>query len=178
MMTEAKSAVIVDEAVPTVEDPCAGSVCRERLCGRMKQQLRYFSFLAAEDLDEVSGYFECRQVPPGQPLWREGEAGGFAAFVVSGRVELNKRTEFEGNPLIVGLFSGGALIGELALLGDAPRAETALALDQVDLILLTRQSYTRLLAERPLLGVKLLQGMLLSVSTRLKKSFDRLAAIF
>lgn len=177
-MTKSKSATLVEDYAPPEEDPCAQGVCQERLCGRMKRELGYFSFLAEEDLDDVAGYFECRQIPPGQTLWREGETGGFAAFVVSGRVELNKQTEFEGNPIIVGLFSGGALIGELALLGETPRAETALALDRVDLILLSRQSYARLVVERPQLGVKLLQGMLLSVSTRLKKSFDRLAAIF
>jgi CRP/FNR family cyclic AMP-dependent transcriptional regulator len=177
-MTELHPGAIIDDYVPTAEDPCAGGTCQERLCGRMKRELRYFSFLAEEDLEEVAGYFECRQVAAGQFLWREGEPGGFAAFIVTGRVELSKRTEFEGNPLIVGLFSSGALLGESALLDDAPRAETALVMDRADFILLTRESYRRLVAERPALGVKLLQGMLLSVSTRLKKSFDRLAAVF
>ena len=177
-MNELHPRVIADEFIPTGEDPCSAGVCRERLCGRMKRELGFFGFLADEDLDEVAGYFECRQIPAGQALWREGEAGGFAAFVVSGRVELNKRTTFEHSPVVVGLFSRGALLGELALLDDAPRAESAVALDRVDLILLTRECYARLLEERPTLGVKLQQGMLLTVAMRLKKSFDRLAAIF
>jgi len=167
-----------DEHVPTAVDPCAGGTCRERLCGRMKKELRFFSFLADEDLEEIAGYFECRQLAPGQPLWREGEAGNFAVLVVSGQVQLNKRTAFEGRPIVVGLFSRGALLGELALLDDAPRAETAMVVDRVDLILLTRECYLRLLAEWPALGIKLQQGMLLSVGTRLKKAFDRLTAIF
>ena len=177
-MAEAHPRVLVDEYIPTLADPCAGGVCREHLCGRMKRELRLFSFLADEDLDDVASYFECRQVAAGQPLWREGEAGGFAAVVVSGQVELNKKTAFEGHPIVVGLFSRGAVIGEMALLDDAPRPESALAHGVVDLILLTKECYQRLLAERPALGVKLQQGMLLSVGTRLKKAFDRLAAIF
>lgn len=177
-MTEPVSTVMTDEYVPTAEDPCNGGVCEQRLCGRMKRELAFFRFLAEEDLDEVAGYFECRQIPEGESLWKEGDPGRFAAFVVSGRVELNKGTAFERSPVVVGLFSRGALLGELALLDDVPRPETAMALDRVDLILLTRECYQRMLAERPALGVKLQQGMLLTVSTRLKKSFDRLAAIF
>lgn len=177
-MSEEPSPIMTDEYVPTTSDPCAGGTCQERLCGRMKRELRFFSFLADEDLDEVAGYFECRQVAPGQALWQEGEPGGFAAVVVSGQLELSKQTEFEGKSIVVGLFSRGAVIGELALVGDAPRAESARARSRVDLILLTRECYRRLLAERPALGIKLQQGMLLSVGTRLKKAFDRLAAIF
>ncbi len=177
-MSELQTRAITDEHVPTATDPCAGGTCRERLCGRMKKELRFFSFLADEDLEEIAGYFECRQLAPGQPLWREGEAGNFAVLVVSGQVQLNKRTAFEGRPIVVGLFSRGALLGELALLDDAPRAETAMVVDRVDLILLTRECYLRLLAEWPALGIKLQQGMLLSVGTRLKKAFDRLTAIF
>ena len=177
-MAEVHSPIMTDDYVPTTADPCVGGTCQERLCGRMKRELRSFSFLADEDLEEVAGYFECRQVQAGQSLWREGEPGGFAAVVVSGQLELNKRTAFEGNAIVLGLFSRGALVGELALVDNAPRAETARALTLVDLILLTRESYARLLAERPAMGVKLQQGMLLSVGTRLKKAFDRLAAIF
>jgi len=177
-MAEPQSPIITDDFVPTEADPCAGGTCQERLCGRMKRELRFFSFLADADLEEVAGYFECRQIASGQPLWQEGDPGNFAAVVVSGQLELNKRTAFEGHPIVVGLFSRGALVGELALVDDAPRAETARARSRVDLILLSRECYARLLTERPALGVKLQQGMLLSVGTRLKKAFDRLAAIF
>lgn len=168
----------VDEAVATLADPCNDGVCRERLCGRMKAELRSFRFLAEEDLDEVAGYFECRQVRAGQYLWREGERGRFAAFVISGRVEVSKLTEFGGNPIVVGVYSRGALVGELALLEDAPRSESALALDHVDLILLSAQSLARMLDERPRLAARLLKGMLLTVARRLSRAHERLAAIF
>ncbi len=167
-----------DEVVTTSENPCSGGVCGERLCGRMKRELRYFRFLAEEDLDEVAGYFECRQYQGGDYLWREGDAGNFAAFALSGRVEISKKTEFGGNPIVVGVYSRGAVVGELALLESQPRAESALALDHVDLILLSAASFSRMLAERPKLAARLLEGMLLTVARRLKRSHERLAAIF
>lgn len=78
----------------------------------------------------------------------------------------------------MGVYGRGAVIGEICFFDGNRRAETAQVLENVDLILLTRSSYERLVEAHPVLGVKLLEGMLLTVSTRLRKSFERLAAIF
>jgi CRP-like cAMP-binding protein len=159
-------------------DPCAGGVCSERLCGRMKQELSSFSFLEDADLNEIAGYFECRQAAAGEMLWREGDACSFIAFVIQGRLEIKKQTEFAGKEVVVGVYGRGAVVGEICFFDGSRRAETAQVLAHVDLILLTRSSYERLVEAHPVLGVKLLEGMLLTVATRLRKSFERLAAIF
>ncbi|PNU20788.1 hypothetical protein C2E25_05195 [Geothermobacter hydrogeniphilus] len=156
---------------------CDG-VCEERLCGRMKQELRFFNFMEDEDLDEVSHYFECRQVPAGQTLWKEGEPGTFVVFIINGRIELRKETEFKGRSVVVGIYGQGSIAGELCLLDHSPRTETAIALDHVDLIILTANNFEQMMSLHPELGNKLLRGMLLTVSRRLKKSFERLASIF
>ncbi|MBE0598764.1 MAG: cyclic nucleotide-binding domain-containing protein [Desulfuromonadales bacterium] len=168
----------LDEVTLTGEKPCNDGECRERLCGRMKRELRFFSFMAEENLDQTAGYFECRQLPAGATLWQEGESGDFIAFVVSGRLEISKQTEFAGKPIVVGILSRGAMVGELSVLEGSPRSETAVVLDRLDLILLSRANLQRLLAERPPLGIHLLQGMLLTVSRRLTRSYERLASIF
>jgi len=159
-------------------DPCADGVCHERLCGRMKQELSCFSFLEEADLDEMAGYFECRQVQAGDTLWREGDACSFVAFLIQGRLEVKKQTEFAGKQVVVGVYGRGAVVGEICFFDGSPRSETAQALEHIDLILLTRRSYERLVEAHPVFGVRLLEGMLLTVSTRLRKSFERLAAIF
>lgn len=155
---------------------CDG-VCQERLCGRMRQELRFFSFLEEDELDDIAPYFECRQIPQGQFLWKENSPGNHVALIINGRVEVSKQTEFKGN-VVVGIYSGGASIGELNLLEGGNRAESALAVDHVDIVFLTRDSFRRLMTEHPSTGSKLLEGLLLTVSRRLKKSFERLAAIF
>jgi CRP-like cAMP-binding protein len=162
----------------TFEDPCRDGICRERLCGRMKRELQFLSFLAEEDLDEIAGYFECRQVPEGENLWAEGTPCNFVAFVIAGRLEAKKQTEFEGKEMVLAVYSRGAMVGELCILDGSPAAETLRALERVDLVLLSRQSFERLLAERPVLGLQLLKGMLLTASARLRKSYERLASIF
>lgn len=150
----------------------------KELCIRMKKELRLFHFLDEDDLVKIARYFKCRQVPAGETLWREGDACGNVSFIVSGRVEVKKQTEFKGKEVVIGVYSKGAIAGELCILDGSPRAVTAVALDDVSLLLLSREDFENMINKYPRLGIKLLKDMLFAVSTRLKKSFDRLAAIF
>ncbi len=147
-------------------------------CAELKNQLRCFYFLDAEDQPELAGYFTCARVEAGGTLWKEGDAADFEAFIIAGKVEVTKGTEFPGRQVVVGLYSPGAIIGELCIMENQPRAVTAVALEETTLLLLSREHFEQLLASNPPLAVKLLKGMLLAVSTRLRKSFERLAAIF
>ena len=150
----------------------------DEICAKMKQELSFFRFLDEQDAEILAAALDCRELAGGETLWREGDPCGHIAFIISGRLEEKKETEFAGKQVVVGVYSPGTIIGELCLLDGRPRPVTVTALENAELLLLSREGFDRLLAEHPLLGVKLLKGMLLAVGTRLRKSFDRLAAIF
>jgi CRP/FNR family transcriptional regulator, cyclic AMP receptor protein len=147
-------------------------------CARLKNQLRCFHFLAEEDLPRIGEYFTCASVRAGETLWSEGDPGEFEAFIIEGKVEVSKETEFPGHKVVVGVYSPGAVIGELCMIEQQPRGVTAVALEDTSLLLLSRERFELLLEHNPSLGIKLIKGMLLAVSIRLRKSFERLAAIF
>jgi CRP-like cAMP-binding protein len=153
-------------------------IAAEEVCARMKNELYYFHFLLEEDVSLLGRYLNCRKLAPEEILWLEGGDCGFMVFIISGNLEIKKSTEFAGRQMIVGIYGRGSIAGELCLLDSSPRAVTAVACDEVELLILTRRDFDRFLAEHPESGVRLLKGMLMTVSTRLKKSFDRLAAIF
>jgi CRP-like cAMP-binding protein len=148
------------------------------VCSRLRAELASFRFLRGEDISGIAPFFQCRQARAGEILWREGAPCDYVAFIIEGKVDIKKETEFEGKQVIVGVYGKGSIVGELCLLDDSPRPITAVALTDTDLLLLTRADLDRLLELHPELGIKLLKGMLLAVSIRLRKSFDRLAAIF
>lgn len=148
------------------------------LCARLKSELVSFRFLETGDLDFLAPFFTCRQVEAGEILWQEGEVCDFVLFIIEGRVSIKKETEFKGKQVIVGVYGKGTIVGEVCMLEYTPRAVTAVAMEDSYLLLLSRENLDRLLAADPAIGVKLLKGMLLTVSIRLRKSFDRLAAIF
>jgi CRP-like cAMP-binding protein len=154
------------------------TLAAEQICARMKAELHYFRFLREEDIPLLARYLDCRKLKPEETLWLEGGECGFMVFIISGNLEIKKNTEFAGRQMIVGIYGRGSIAGELCLLDSSPRVVTAVACDEVELLILNRQNFDRFLIEHPESGVRLLKGMLMTVSTRLKKSFDRLAAIF
>lgn len=147
-------------------------------CARMKKDLASFRFLEEADLPLLEPYFECRQAAAGEILWREGERCDYLVFLTEGQVDIKKQTEFEGKQVIVGVYGRGSIVGGLCLLDDTSRAVTAVVLEDAAFLLLTRDKFEHLLANHPAVGVRLLKGMLLAASIRLRKSYDRLASIF
>jgi CRP-like cAMP-binding protein len=160
------------------ESACRGENCSQLLCRKMKKELGFFSFLSEDDLEEVSPFFNCRMVKAGDRVWSSGEPSKYVAFIVSGRVQIKVDTEFPGKQVVVGVFSRGAAIGVSCTVSKRPRNTSAQAMEDTGLLLITHDNFNELIDRHPRLGVKLLQGMLLSESTRLHKAYARLASIF
>jgi len=147
-------------------------------CVRMTRELSFFRFLNDQELAEVSHYFQCRHVPAGTVLWQENDPCDYLTFILDGRLLIKVGTEFEGKDVVVGVLGSGALSGERGILDGSPRCSTAEALEDLDLIMIDRDSFNQILDEQGELAIKLLKGILLSVSTRLENALDRLASVF
>lgn len=144
----------------------------------LQGKLSFFRGMTAEQLTLQQEYFSFKQVAAGEELWHEGEAGEYLAFVLSGCMQLKKDTEFGGKSVVVGVFSSGAVIGELSFSRNDVRVVTAAALEDSQVAILTRACFDTLAKEHPALGVKLLETVLQATCKRLEKSYERLAAIF
>jgi CRP/FNR family transcriptional regulator, cyclic AMP receptor protein len=140
----------------------------------LKGERSEFHFLSDEDLKNLSAFFESKHIPEGETLWKKEDPFDYIAFIVSGRVEIKKEAEFGGMNVIVGIYSKGAL----CILDESLKKVTAVALEDVYLAIITQESLDKLIVTNPVLGAKLLKGMLLTVSNRLRKSFDRLTVFF
>lgn len=149
----------------------------ENYCDKLKRELS-FHFLAPEDNRRLLDYLSCATAKAGDRLWNEGDDCGDLAFIVSGKLEIRKQTEFAGKDVIVGVYGPGSIVGELCVLQGVPRSVGVVALSDCELLLLSAENFEILAAEAPDLAIRLLKGMLLTVSTRLSKAFERLAAVF
>ncbi len=143
--------------------------------------------LAARQLTELlspgsfptlSGYLDYRRLQADNELWREGDGGNFLALILTGKLELLKATAFPGRPFVLGLFSAGSMVGEDSFLDDQPRQGTIRALEETELLILSRESFEKLDREQPALANMLLKWFLNLLSVRLRSTQGRLAAIF
>jgi CRP/FNR family cyclic AMP-dependent transcriptional regulator len=150
----------------------------EKTCLLMMEELSFFPFMEEKDFVDVPCYFKRRLVKAGDVLFREGDTCDDLAYIIAGRLEIKKATDFQGKEFILGIYGRGSLVGELCFLDSSPRPYTAVALEECSLVELSKENFDTMVAEVPELGIKFLKGLLLAASIRLRKSFDRMAAIF
>ena len=137
-----------------------------------------FSLLDDEDIEKVTPFFQLIEYPEKTVVFREGDPGDFVGFVIAGKVEVKKQTEFKGNQLIIALLTKGAMVGELSIFDNRKRSATVEAVEDTTLLLLRHDSLEALIQEFPYTGVKILKGLIRILSLRLRKATERLTTIF
>jgi CRP/FNR family cyclic AMP-dependent transcriptional regulator len=135
-------------------------------------------FLDTGEIDRIASFFEVMHVPANTVIFKEGDPGDFVGFVVSGKLEVKKQTEFKGNQIIVALMTKGALFGELTMFDTHYRSATVEAVEDTTLVLLKHDAMDALLQQYPSIGIKLLKGFIRILSLRLRKTTERLTTIF
>ena len=154
------------------------TVENEKLRKKLKANFKFFNTLTDDEVNAFLHFCENRQVDAGENLWVEGDTDNYAAFIVSGKMGIKKRTEFEGKYMMVGTFDKGTVVGELCLLTEKVRSVTAKILESVDILILSSKNFEKMMTDHPMLGLKLLRHVFLVISKRLSRSYDRMASIF
>ena len=131
-----------------------------------------------EDIDKIAPFFELRDHPAGSIIFKEGDPGNFIGFVISGKLEVKKQTEFKGNQLIIALLTKGAMVGELSMFDKRQRSATVEAVEDTSLIVFRSESMESLMQQHPYTGIKILKGLIKILSLRLRKATERLTNIF
>lgn len=90
---------------------------------------------------------ETLQLQKGAVLMTEGEIGQCAYFVVKGRLLVEKM--LEGKKIVLGEIGTKDIVGELAILDDAPRSATVTAIDDCVLIVLDRNRIRTIIRRSP-----------------------------
>jgi predicted acylesterase/phospholipase RssA/CRP-like cAMP-binding protein len=128
----------------------------------------FFAALDEATRRELARELEPVNVAAGQLIFRQGDVGDGLYLVVSGRLRVSVAGESPGDGpgRVLYDLGRGAIVGEMALLTDRPRAATVHAVRDSDLLLLRVSSFTSLLERSPALVtgmIRLLVDRLLAV---------------
>jgi CRP/FNR family transcriptional regulator, cyclic AMP receptor protein len=137
-----------------------------------------FSLIEDNDIEKIISFFDLVTYPVKSVVFKEGDPGDFIGFVVSGKLEVKKQTEFKGNQVIIALLGSGALVGELSIFDQHKRSATVEAVENTTLLILRNKSLDALIQQHPYTGIKLLKGLIRILSLRLRKATERLTTIF
>lgn len=150
----------------------------KKLIFDIKDELIIFHHLNDEDLEQILPFFELLNCPAGTAIFNEGDEGGYACFIATGRFEVKKQTEFKGKQVIVALLGKGSIVGEMSLVDQHPRSATVVAREDSQLLVLRREAVESILQKYPYIGIKILKGLNRVLSIRLRQTVDRLVGIF
>ena len=113
-----------------------------------------FEDVSERHLRKIANLGSIRRYVPGAPILRAGSTGDACYIVLDGRAEVRLRPGRPG--IAVGV---GDVIGEMALLDDAPRSADAVAETELVCFTLPRTSFKRLLRDEPTVTLVLLQTL-------------------
>ena len=128
-----------------------------------------FEGLSHRELQEVDRLLQHKTYQSGELIFQQDNPGVGLFIVVTGSVEV-KHEEDDGTVLELATAKPGEFFGELALLDDAPRTASAVAVDQTSVVALFRTDLLALSETRPRLGVKILMQLSQIVAERLRRT--------
>ncbi|OGA22018.1 MAG: hypothetical protein A3I02_07620 [Betaproteobacteria bacterium RIFCSPLOWO2_02_FULL_67_26] len=91
--------------------------------------------------------------PLNKVIMKEGEGGVFMYVVIEGRVAISIKGK------LMGRIGPGGIFGEMALVDQSPRAATATAETDCDLLSINRNDFLNLVKTNPAFAVALLKGL-------------------
>ena len=122
------------------------------------ETLKHVPLFALLDEDEaavLAGQVEEKKFAPRQRIFKVGDPSGPAYVVVSGRVRLTIVDE-DNQEVVVDEPSHGEFFGFASMLEKTPHQTSAMAVDEVEVLEVTREDISVLLQRKPLAGMDML----------------------
>jgi CRP-like cAMP-binding protein len=117
---------------------------------------RFVDALGQGHVDALRALGRMRSFPVGAALFNEREPGDAVFVLMSGRVKLSCVTE-AGREALLGIREPGDLIGEMSAIDGAPRSATAVALEPVEVLTVSREAFVGFLDRTPGVALVLLR---------------------
>lgn len=129
--------------------------------------------LAPHEMDALGALMLRVRAQPGQILINEGDLGDWMLLVLDGTVDITKRSG-DGGTSRLAVVKQGATVGEMSMFDAAPRYASCLAIETVEAGVLARSTITRLIADHPAVGAKLLVKFTQMLAQRLRNTSNQL----
>ncbi len=129
-----------------------------------------FKNLSLEELFPIDKALQQKQVIAGETIYTEGSWGGHLYIIAQGRIQIVK--ELDGEPEEIKQLTTGQYFGEIALFDEAPRWDSAIALEDSVLLCLEKKRFISLISQRPQIVLEICRFL----SQRLRETDKYLSA--
>lgn len=87
--------------------------------------------------------FQILKFDKGQTVFHDGESGGYAYLIRSGKIALTK--SIKGTKQAVAQMNPGQILGEMAIITGEPRSATAEAIEPSELLIIDQEAFQTVL---------------------------------
>ena len=130
--------------------------------------------VTSRELRTIARFMSFKRIKVGTVIFQEGDASDFVCFVVSGRLEIVKKSA-TGQDTVIATVGRGRSIGEMGIVDEYSRSATVRTIAPTDMVIVTRRSFILILSEYPETGVKILMGISRLINMNLRQTSSRLA---
>ena len=132
-----------------------------------------FAGLDADELQIIEKQIKFIEIEQGETLFTEGDQGEYVCFVVDGRLEVTKKT-ITGENFVLNTLTRGQSVGEMSIIDKRPRSATVSAKTKATLFTLESNAFEVIMKEHSVVGMKVLKGLSLLLSKKLRQTSSRL----
>lgn len=135
-----------------------------------------FGSLSLSEAARIVDFMKPAQYDSGDCFIQEGDAAdtGFMALIIEGEVIVENIVVDSFSPITTAILGPGSLVGEMGLLDNGPRSASCTAATELYCATLSRNDFYTLLVKEPAIGAKLMLGVSIRITERLRETARKL----
>ncbi len=124
------------------------------------RRINFFEGLTEEVVDAFTRDLHRIRIPRGESIIAEHTRGDNLFLICRGKIEISKVLDSSETPYArLSILEPGDFFGEMSIIDDQPRSANALALEDVELLVIDRESFTDLVFANPIVMFNLIRTM-------------------
>jgi len=132
----------------------------------------FFEDFEDSEIAELASFMSLQHVDEGTVLFNEGDVGDYLFFIVEGIVEIIL-TNKDKQTSVIASVSVGESVGEMSLIDEYERSATVKRATDMEILVLTKTRFDSIMEKSPRLSAKVLRGLAVNISNRLRTSQGR-----
>lgn len=121
------------------------------------RRVPYFAEIEPAKLKLLAFMSERVAFDRGKLLFRQGDLGDAAYLIIDGEAEVIAETP--AGPVVLATLGANEIVGEMAILGNAPRSATVRAKDRLITLRISKEPFMRMVREFPSMAVSMMQEL-------------------
>jgi len=138
-----------------------------------------FKELDRQEYQKFISIFTKKEIKKGSVIIQEGESGDSAFLLLKGKVSVVKETIYGEDYVVTVIEAGGdEFFGEINLIDEGKRISTIQAIEDCDILEITKTTLKTFMDNNPIIGYKIMCYMASSCAKHLRKSDNDVLTLF